>query len=487
MSNDIALPKAFEESTKPLFGEARYAQFCEALRQAPQTTIRLNPFKITGCELAADKNFAPIAWCGEGRVLPHRPDFTFDPLLHAGVYYVQESSSMFIHHVVRHLVDSPVVALDLCAAPGGKSTTLRAALPEGSVVVANEPIKVRASILSENVQKQGHPDMVVTNNYPRDFRKADLAFDFILADVPCSGEGMFRKDPQAIQEWCPQNVEKCAELQRSIIEDIWPSLKPGGILVYSTCTYNEHEDEKNIQWIIDQLGAQLISIPVDPSWHVTSALGTGLSAAQHGGEDEGLLPVCRFIPGFTPGEGIFMAVLRKQDNDEAPRRKKDRQSAARTQQSAYAKVAKLWLQENGASGKGAWTVVETSTIVRAIPTRWLPLYEKAAKSLHVIHAGVGLGVPKGKQLVPAASLALSTALNRSAFTQVEIGWEQAIHYLRKEAISLLPTTPQGIVLLTYRGQGIGFCKNIGNRANNLYPQEWKIKTTHLPEQPINVL
>ena len=139
MSNDIALPKAFEESTKLLFGEARYAQFCEALRQAPQTTIRLNPFKIIDCELAADKNFAPIAWCGEGRVLPHRPDFTFDPLLHAGVYYVQESSSMFIHHVVRHLVDSPVVALDLCAAPGGKTTTLRAALPEGSVVVPTSP------------------------------------------------------------------------------------------------------------------------------------------------------------------------------------------------------------------------------------------------------------------------------------------------------------------------------------------------------------
>ena len=487
MSNDIALPKAFEESTKPLFGEARYAQFCEALRQAPQATIRLNPFKITNDNLATDKNFGHIAWCDEGRALPHRPDFTFDPLLHAGVYYVQESSSMFIHHVVKHLIDSPVVALDLCAAPGGKTTTLRAALPKGSVIVANEPIKVRASILSENVQKQGHPDMVVTNNYPRDFRKANLTFDFILADVPCSGEGMFRKDPQAIQEWTPQNVDKCAALQRSIIKDIWPCLKPGGLLVYSTCTYNEHEDEENIQWIIDQLGAQLINIPVNPSWHVTNALGTGLSAVNGREEDERLLPVCRFIPGFTPGEGIFMAALRKQGDEEAPRRKKERQVAARTQQSAYAKVASQWLQEDVASDNSSWSVVETPTIVRAIPTRWLPLYEKASKALHVVHAGVGLGVPKGKSLVPAASLALSAALNRSAFTQVEIGWEQAIHYLRKEAISLSPDTPQGIVLLTYRGQAIGFCKNIGNRANNLYPQEWKIKTTHLPEQAIDVL
>lgn len=500
---NIALPKDFEQHTQRLFGYDRYNVFKDALQHTPQTTIRLNPFK----RLADGKpTCSTVDWCSEGRVLDSRPDFTFDPLLHAGVYYVQESSSMFIDHVVRQLVDTPVLALDLCAAPGGKTTTLRAALPKGSIVVANEPMKVRASILAENVQKQGHPDIMVTNNYPRDFRKAKLMFDIILADVPCSGEGMFRKDPQAIGEWSAQNVERCADLQRSIIEDIWPTLRPGGLLVYSTCTYNEHEDEENICWIMRHLGASLVKVAVDPHWHITDALATPLAEKQvnadcatpdynavhdHNTPADTRHAVCRFIPGFTPGEGIFMAVLQKpcnqQGEEKETKKKKDRQKDTHTKSNVYAKAAEQWLKADPQNIKSTWTVVEMPTAVRAIPTRWLPLYEDATRALHVIHAGVTLGTPKGKQLVPAAGLALSTALCREAFTQVAIGWQQAIQYLRKEAITLPANTPQGFVLLTYRGHALGFCKNVGNRANNLYPQEWKIKTTHLPEQPICAL
>lgn len=482
MTNDTALPQAFEVSTRKLFGEARYERFQEALRLPPQATIRLNPFKWPVGKQQEGIICQAVPWCAEGRTLPQRPDFTFDPLLHAGAYYVQESSSMFVSHVVRHLVTTPVTALDLCAAPGGKTTTLRASLPAGSVVVANEPMKVRASILSENVQKQGHPDILVTNNYPCDFRKADIAFDFILADVPCSGEGMFHKDPQAIREWGPQNVYNCAALQRSIIEDIWPTLRPGGFLVYSTCTFNEHEDEENIQWIIDHLGAQLVDIPVDPDWHITGALGTSLSSLSDDKQ-----AVYRFIPGFTPGEGLFMAVLQKPQADEPESTRKKRPTASRLKTSAYQKMVSHWLQEDPKLGHNTWTLIDTPTLIRAIPTHWLTLYEKASKALRLIHAGVGIGTPKGKNIVPAASLALSTALAPTAFPQVEIGWEQAMLYLRKEAIALPTETPRGLVLLTYRGLALGFCKNIGNRANNLFPQEWKIKTTHLPEQAVCVI
>lgn len=487
MVNDTALPQAFEASTRQLFGDARYERFAEALRTPPQATIRLNPFKRTVQGAQVAERVTPVPWCAEGRTLPQRPDFTFDPLLHAGAYYVQESSSMFISHVVRQLITMPVTALDLCAAPGGKTTTLRAALPEGSIVVANEPMKVRASILSENVQKQGHPDMLVTNNYPRDFRKAGLTFDFILADVPCSGEGMFRKDPQAIREWSPQNVDNCAKLQRSIIEDIWPTLRAGGYLVYSTCTFNEHENEENIQWIIDKLGAQLVDIPVDPQWKITGPLGTALSTTGNHEEDGQHQAVFRFIPGFTPGEGLFMAVLRKPETDAPTPSHKKRQTASRLKPSVYQKTVQSWLRENSSSGKATWTLIDTPTMIRAISTRWLPLYEKAAAALHLIHAGVGLGTPKGKNLVPAASLALSTALNETAFPRVAIDWQQAMLYLRKEAITLPTEAPRGLVLLTYHGLPLGFCKNLGNRANNLYPQEWKIKTTHLPEQAVDVL
>lgn len=487
MVNDTPLPRAFEASTQKLFGEVRYERFREALQLPPQTTIRLNPFKWPIRDSQDERVLEPVPWCAEGFSLPHRPDFTFDPLLHAGAYYVQESSSMFISHVVKHLVNKPVTALDLCAAPGGKTTTLRASLPAGSIVVANEPMKVRASILSENVQKQGHPDIIVTNNYPRDFQKARITFDLILADVPCSGEGMFRKDPQAVAEWSPQNVANCAQLQRSIIEDIWPTLSPGGFLVYSTCTFNEQEDEENIQWIIDNLGAQLHDIPVDPQWHITGAIGTALPANANGEKDESLQSVFRFIPGFTPGEGLFMTVLQKPQAETPDHPRKKRPTALRIKPSSCQKTVLPWLMEDPTLGKDTWTIIDTPTLTRAIPTRWLPLYEKASDALHLIHAGVGIGTYKGKDIVPSASLALSTMLNPSAFPRVEIGWEQAMLYLRKEAITLPDGTPRGLVLITYRGLALGFCKNIGNRANNLFPQEWKIKTTHLPEQATDVI
>ena len=369
--------------------------------------------------------------------------------------------------------------LDLCAAPGGKTTATRAALPSGSLLFTNEPMKLRASILSENIQKFGHSDVIVTNNYPKDYRKAGQLFDIILADVPCSGEGMFRKDPNAIDEWSLQNVEKCTALQRSIIEDIWPCLREGGLLVYSTCTFNAHENEENVEWIAQNLGADFIEIEIKEQWNITGSL-----VNNH--------PVYRFIPGLTSGEGLFMTVLRKHGDsanvmseacasttkETARKRHKGKERQA-TPSADIAKTA-TWLQ-------GDFTIIEEKGSIRAIPTWWTSVYNRIKSSLYVIHAGITIGNIKGRDVIPDTSLALSTSLNTAAFPSAELSYTDALNYLRKEAITVNSNVPTGFVIVTYRNQPLGFVKNIGNRANNLYPQEWKIKTSHLPDNDTYII
>lgn len=477
------LPEDFEAYTRALMGEELYAVFEKGMSQEPPTSIRLNPFKTAACtdivaSLVQRGEAQPIGWCTEGCHLASRPNFTFDPHLHTGAYYVQEASSMFVTHILRQLVTHPALMLDLCAAPGGKTTAARTALPQGSVLFSNEPMKLRASILTENVQKFGHPDMVVTNNFPKDYNKSGLIFDVILVDVPCSGEGMFRKDESAISEWSTQNVEKCWQLQRSIIEDIWPCLAEGGLLIYSTCTFNAHENEENVNWIAHTLGADLVAINAPAEWNIAGSL-----------VDQG--PMYRFIPGKTQGEGLFVAVLRKHgeatnalDHWAAPTDKENRKRRSARSVSKTPAVpndlAAQWLDGN-------FVTTEHKDALVAIPSAWHALYDMARKSLHILHAGVGLGTRKGKDIVPDASLALSVCRKSGAFEQIELDYDTAIQYLRKEAITLPANSPRGFVTVGYGGQPLGFVKNIGNRANNLYPQEWKIKSTHLPAQPVDVL
>ena len=289
------LSEEFIQETRQVMGEARFNRYMEAFNEEAPTSIRLNPRYHTG---ARPQHAVP--WCEEGFYLEGRPPFTFDPLFHAGCYYVQEAASMFVCHVLRQFVLEPVAMLDLCAAPGGKSTAARSVLPEGSLLVSNEPIASRAQILLENITKWGWPDCIVTNNYPRDYRKAKTQFDVILCDVPCSGEGMFRKDPATISEWSLQNVEKCWRLQREIVADAWECLKSGGLLIYSTCTFNTKENEENVRWIMDTYEAEVLEIPTQPEWGITGSLLPDFNA-----------PVYRFIPGITKSEGLFLCALRK--------------------------------------------------------------------------------------------------------------------------------------------------------------------------------
>lgn len=415
------LPAEFREYTEGLMGTNLYQVLEKGLQDEAPVSIRLNPFKCCPDKVSVPLMDGKVAWCDAGCYLRERPNFTFDPLLHAGLYYVQEASSMFLHHVLRHLVKEPVLMLDLCAAPGGKSTAAMSALPQGSVLFSNEPMRTRAQILNENILKFGHPDIFVSNNYAHDYARTPLQFDVILTDVPCSGEGMFRKDEGAIAEWSLRNVQQCRDLQRQIVEEVWPCLKPGGFLIYSTCTFNAHENEENVNWIATELGAHGIEIPVEDSWGIT-------------GELTGSLPVCRFIPGKTRGEGLFMAVLQKPGE----------------------LVSGFHLPER-------------------------------LNGLHLLSHGIMPDTVKGKNLIPDISKALSILKDKDQYPKVEVSYAQAISFLRKEAVNLPDGTPLGFVLLTYQGVPIGFEKNIGNRANNLYPQEWRIKSTHIPDQKQNII
>jgi 16S rRNA C967 or C1407 C5-methylase (RsmB/RsmF family)/NOL1/NOP2/fmu family ribosome biogenesis protein len=467
----MILPEDFSRYTKDLMGDKLYADVIEGLDKEPSVSIRLNPQKSHFSVQDIDDEDGEVAWCASGVYLKRRPNFTFDPLFHAGLYYVQEASSMFLDLIMRQYVQNPVMMLDLCAAPGGKSTLALGALHEGSVLFSNEPIRNRAQILNENIIKSGYPDVIVTNNFPADYRRSRLQFDVILCDVPCSGEGMFRKDEGAISDWSLQKVINCQKLQREIVADAWSCLKPDGLLIYSTCTFNTRENEENIRWISQELGAEVLPVNVDKAWNIHNSL---LSDYQ--------LPVYRFLPGLTRGEGLFMAVMRKNDDDSAEEVRPNKQKKQKqNKQKPTIDIKRGWLKN-----EDDFAITQQGDSIVAIPKRWNDIYAEAAASLKILHAGIELGTLKGKDIIPHQSLALSSALKADAFSKVGVNYEQAIAFLRKEAVMLPEDTNRGMVLLTYKGVPIGFEKNLGNRANNLYPQEWKIKSSHIPEGKNNI-
>lgn len=459
----MKLPSEFEARTLGWMGEETYRALETALQTEPPVSIRINRNKW-------DKEVPgePVPWSSTGGYLSQRPTFTFDPLFHAGCYYVQEASSMFVEQVLRTYVDKPVVMLDLCAAPGGKSTHARSVLPVGSLLVANEVMRNRSQILAENLIKWGDAEVIVTNNDPADFTGLTDMFDVILTDVPCSGEGMFRKDPVAVDEWSADNVRICWQRQRRILSDIWPALKPGGLLVYSTCTYNKEEDEENVAWIADELGAEILKVPVSQQWGITGNLA---------GQD---FPVYRFLPHKTKGEGFFLAVLRKSsqhDREKTIKRKQKGEKGKSSQVISVPKEAKGWLRQSE-----VFLFEVRGTKVVAFPKAYASEYAQFQQALKVIHAGITVGEMKGKDLIPDHSLAMSLFLNKDVFSHSELTYEQAIAYLRKEAVTLDSSVPRGYVLLSYKDIPLGFAKNIGNRANNLYPQEWRIRSGYLPEE-----
>ena len=462
------LPVPFEQSMRQLLGDG-YEAFREALLSEPAISIRLNPNKWSGTV-----DYEPVPWASKGYYLPERPQFTFDPLLHGGGYYVQEASSMFVEQAVKQHLGEARVALDLCAAPGGKSTLLRSLLPDDCVLVSNEPMRPRAQVLAENIVKWGHPRSIVTSNFPADFTPLGPLFDLILVDAPCSGEGMFRKDEVAVSEWSPENVEVCWKRQREILSDIWPTLRAGGLLVYSTCTFNTAEDEENVRWMVDELGAELLPIHTDEAWGITQSLLSDVPNAY------------RFLPGRTRGEGFFLAALRKPDN--APedvaetKAKKNRKNKDKRPVAVVPAECKQWLTDGDAY---TYKVVENQVL--AIPTDMEPLQNALSECLYLLKSGIALAELKGRDAIPSHELAVSIALNESAFPTYELTYGEALHYLHKEVVVLSSDVPRKFVIVTYRGIPLGFVKNLGNRANNLYPNEWRIRSGHFPENEVKVI
>ena len=410
------LPQEFISYTSALFGPQRWERFLQAFNEPAPTSIRLNPWKSPSTPIF--QNATPVPWCKHAYWLGERPNFTLDPLFHAGVYYVQEAGSLFLDYVLRQHLSGPVLALDLCAAPGGKSTLMRAALPQGSTLVSNEPERRRANILLENMLKQGHPDVLVTHNYAADFAKTHWTFDVILTDVPCSGEGLFRREENAINEWSLSNVHFCQKRQRQILQDIWPCLRPGGLLIYSTCTFNTSENEENVRFIAEELGADILPVSIMPQWQITGSLLNDWAG-----------PVYRFIPGTTQTEGLFMAVLRK---------------------------------------KG---IPPAHTLLPGAARR----HAQAHGLIHLLSDGVPQPQQKGKEQIPSAAQALSLSTPPNAYPRVELSLQQALRYLHRESFALPADTPKGFVLVTYADQPLGFMKNLGERANNLYPKNWAIR------------
>lgn len=389
----ILLPDDFCNQMRSQFSEAEYTEFMNSMNEACPVSIRLNPLKQiqTDCKFQGE----PIPWCKDGIYLSERPSFTMDPLFHVGAYYVQEASSMFISYLCNWIKqqgewDMPINALDLCAAPGGKSTLLYSELPEQSLLITNEIMPKRAQILRENMHKwtmgvTKDINVYVTNNKSEDFKKAgkDL-FDFILCDAPCSGEGMFRKDSKAIEDWSLSNVNMCQERQRDIVTAIWPTLKDGGYMIYSTCTYNFKEDEDNVRWIAEELGADIIDVEVPADWGVSDS------------------PFFHFYPHKAKGEGFFCALLRKHgDNSHARNKAIDK-------------------------------AINKNLKVLNIENKFEPPY-------------------------------------------IDVDSNTALRYLHGEALNMPTETPRGLITITYQGLPLGQVKNIGNRANNLYPKEWRIR------------
>lgn len=458
----MTLPADFVAQVQSLLGVAETQSLEDALQGDAVVSIRLNRGKVPAMPLPGE----PVAWCPSGCYLPERPSFTFDPLFHAGGYYVQEASSMFVSWVLRHCVgDRPVRMLDLCAAPGGKSTLACDALPDGSILVANEVMRNRVQVLGENLIKWGHPGVVVTHADPADFTPLGPLFDIILVDAPCSGEGMFRKDPVAVDEWSLENVDLCVRRQRRILSDILPCLKPGGLLLYSTCTYNHRENEENVRWLRDEWGMEVLSVPeVRPEWGI---LGNLLP-----GED---FPVYRFLPHRVRGEGFFLSVLRRtgEEMEEPamrPRKKGGKKNRPHVIPKEAMDPASSWLKQ---PEDYAWVMRGTSLLV--LPKALEELSETLCASLRVWQAGLLVGDLKGRDLLPLHSLAMSRALRPDAFPRVEVDQRQAVAYLRRETLALPDGLPRGYLLLTWQGVPLGFVKNIGSRANNLYPQEWRIR------------
>jgi NOL1/NOP2/fmu family ribosome biogenesis protein len=424
-----------------------------------------------------------IIWEPDGYYLPGKTPFTPDPLFHAGVYYPQESSGMFTGELFRQMTAgmTGLRVLDLCGAPGGKATHLSALLPDDSLLVANEVIRARSAVLAENITKWGLGNTIVTQNDPSRFALLPGFFDVMVIDAPCSGEGMFRSEV-AVREWSVENGALCSERQRRIVMEAWPALRPGGILIYSTCTFNPAENEENLSWIRETTGAESVTADLSGA--------DGITVIRHG-DIEGY----GFYPGKVRGEGFFIAALRKPDESGSSlRRPAGSQSSWRRPAGSHSASGKP--DGSGSSVRDARRkAVKNSApaILRAEPLADFDrsriimtgnsiialaadphIFSYLDERLTVIKSGTMIGELKNDNLVPAHDLAMSVRQKRGIWPEYSLSYDEAVSFLRLDQMPAA-LMPSGRVLVTYRGVPLGFVNNLGNRVNNGYPQSWRIR------------
>ena len=419
------------------------------------SSVRINPAKISDPESVLSIS-ERVPWCDQGYFLDKRPVYTLDPLYHAGAYYSQEASSMFLAFAMQSLsLDTkPLVALDLCAAPGGKSTLLQSYLSEDSLLVSNEIIKARANILEENSMKWGGINVVVTNNDPVSFGRLPGFFDLLVVDAPCSGSGMFRKDHDAIDEWSEANVRLCADRQRRILADTVNSLKTDGYLFYSTCSYSREENEEIVNWLIADFDFELVSLDLPQEWGITES-----------GKSDSLAVGYRFYPHEVKGEGFFFAILQKKGEQATFSRKKIKMEKNHAPKDELRK----WINAEGIYG------FLHQDQLHAFPKKYDIELEAIQKILYLKNAGTRLGKWTGRELIPSHDLALSTRV-REDIAGIELDRETALQFLRKENLDATINTSgkTGWLLVRYQGVNLGWIKALPNRINNYYPKELRI-------------
>lgn len=438
-------PDSFLQQSKALFKDD-FESFINALDNPALTHVRFNKFKRVEPTFNIGKK---IEWCRDAYTLQERPSFIADPVFHAGAYYVQESSSMFLEHVLLHLLSTNSVnsVLDLCASPGGKTTIIQNTVPETTMVVANEIIKSRFAPLVQNVLKWGTYNTFVTNNNPEHFEQLSGFFDIVLVDAPCSGEGLFRRNNSAINEWSADHVKLCSLRQQKILHSAVQALKTGGYLIYSTCTFNELENEKNIQWLIEKYKLNLVKIPIETDWPIAQFKEN----------------CYRFLPHKTDGEGLFMAVLQKTSYEiNKVNYKNQKVKLNETQQ------FNSWLKE-----PEKFLVQTNKNKVYALPKSFINEYLYFNSKLNLVYQPLFMGeTDKNNQLIPSHALALSLAIS-DLVNSIELDYQQAIKYLRNESL-LINNHPMGFNLVTFKKLSLGFIKVLQNRTNNYLPTEWRI-------------
>ncbi len=426
------------------------ADFLAAHTLPPPVSVRINPAKEIGLFATNER----IPWCSNGVYLNERPVFTLDPAYHAGAYYVQEASSMFIEHMLKNvLLDKKGLrVLDLCAAPGGKSTLIASLLDKDSLLISNEVIRTRASILDENMTRWGHMNTWVTSNDPRDLGRLKGYFDVVVVDAPCSGSGLWRKDPRALDEWSQANVQMCGERQQRILADVWPALKQDGILIYATCSYSPQEDEQILDWLAGEYKVETPELAVPGEWNIVPVTtGNGLTGY-------------RFYPHKVKGEGFFIAaILKKEEADTLrPVRFKPANDKKIQQQAGHLLRADdlVFIQ----------TDKENYSAMPAGHEADMHLLQQA---VYLRKTGLKLGKPAAKEWLPEHEVALSIDTNAN-IPFVEADREQALRFLKREEMGISGLS-KGWQIIRYNGLGLGWVKALDNRVNNYLPKQWRIR------------